>query len=167
MDTSGNTTESIHNVSVVSPRQFNINASAGNGGGLTPGGNLTEIAGANQRFTAIPNANYMVNQWLIDGRLVQTGGESYTLNNILTNHTVQATFTYIQPPSFNGIKVSGNELHMTLSGLSLGRILVLESSIDLKNWIPINTNTVNNATITLTNAINPKKFAQFFRAKLR
>ena len=36
----------------------------------------------------------MVNQWLVDSGVVQTGGASYTLPNIQVNHSVQVTFTY-------------------------------------------------------------------------
>ena len=103
-DTSGNTTESIHKVGTVAPQQYTVTVSAGVGGGITPNGNLTEIAGVNQTFTAIPGANYTVNQWLLDGNVVQLGGASYSLNNIQTNHDVHVLFFYILP-----ILVSNNQ----------------------------------------------------------
>src|SRR6185295_9268981 len=70
-----------------------LTASAGSGGTITPAGTITRNTAENQAFTATPNANYAVNQWLLDGNLVQTGGVNYTLSNILAGHTVQVTFT--------------------------------------------------------------------------
>ncbi len=76
---------------------FAIIGSAGGGGTVSPGGSFTKTAGDSQTFTASPNANYFVNQWLLDAGAVQTGGTSYTLSNIQASHSVQVTFTYVQP----------------------------------------------------------------------
>jgi hypothetical protein len=86
-----------HSVQVTftyAPAQYTINASAGSGGSISPNGSITKNAGDNQAFTAYPNANYVVNQWLVDSGVVQTGGTSYTLYNIQAGHSVQVTFTY-------------------------------------------------------------------------
>ena len=71
-----------------------ITASAGSGGTISPIGNLAKSAGANQTFTAYPNANYLVNQWLVDGSVVQSGGTSYTFYNIQSSHNIQVSFNY-------------------------------------------------------------------------
>ena len=76
---------------------YTISASAGSGGSISPNGTFTKNAGDNQAFTASPSANYVVNQWLVDSGVVQTGGTSYTLYNIQAGHTVQVTFTYVPP----------------------------------------------------------------------
>ena len=76
---------------------YTISASAGSGGSISPNGTITKNAGDNQGFTASPSANYVVDQWLLDGGVVQTGGTSYTLYNIQSGHTVQVTFTYVAP----------------------------------------------------------------------
>lgn len=34
-----------------------------------------------------------MDQWLLDGNVVQIGGTTFTLSNIMTNHTVEVTFT--------------------------------------------------------------------------
>ena len=44
-------------------------------------------------LTATPNTGYTVNTWSLDGTVVQTGGTTYTLSNIVANHTVAVTFT--------------------------------------------------------------------------
>jgi len=76
-----------------SPLMFTIAASAGNGGSVSPSGNITKAVGSSQTFTATPNANYSVNEWLVDGVVVQSGGTSYILSNIQSNRTVQVTFS--------------------------------------------------------------------------
>ncbi|MBX3740541.1 MAG: C39 family peptidase [Akkermansiaceae bacterium] len=90
--------------------QYTITATAGTGGTISPSGNVSKNAGGSQTFTASPNANYMVNQWLVDGTVAQTGGNSYTLSNIQANRGVHVTFaaspagpTILQ----NGIPVAG------------------------------------------------------------
>ena len=85
-----------HSVQVTftyAPTQYTISASAGSGGAISPSGDFAKSAGSDQTFTASPNASYMVNQWLLDGVVVQTGGASYTLYNIQAGQSVQVTFT--------------------------------------------------------------------------
>ncbi len=94
-----------------------IIASAGSGGGITPNGSTNKNAGDSQLFTASPNAGASVNQWLLDGALAQTGGTTYTLSNIQTDHTVQVTFN-LPSPVFGGTSISGGKFQTTLSGLS-------------------------------------------------
>ena len=79
------------------PGRYTITASAGAGGAISPNGSISENPGNNQTFTAAPNANYVLNRWLLDGNAVQTGGASYTLYNIQANHALQVTFTYVPP----------------------------------------------------------------------
>ena len=166
-DTSGNTTESTHGYFTVGTPQYTITALAGSGGAATPNGNLTETSGANQSFTAIPNPGYAVKQWTLDGNVMQTGGLSYNLNNIQSNHLVQVTFVSLPPPIFNGLRISGNVLQMTLSGLSSGEVTVLELSTNMSSWTPVQTNTASGSTLIFTNTISPAKTNQFFRARLQ
>ena len=82
--------------SYVAP-QYTITASAGSGGNISPSGSFSKTTGSSQAFTASPNANYVVNQWLVDSGVVQNGGSVYTLSNIQANRSVQVTFTYVAP----------------------------------------------------------------------
>ena len=72
--------------------QASITDSAGAGGSISPTGTFIKNIGDSQLFTATPNAGYIVNQWLLDTVVVQTGGSNYTLSNIQSNHAVQVTF---------------------------------------------------------------------------
>lgn len=88
-------------IAVVRPPQFIVTPSTGTGGSISPNTQQTVISGASLVFTATPNAGFAVNQWLLDGVLAQTGGLTYTLNNITANHTVEVTF-------FSGLIAVGN-----------------------------------------------------------
>ena len=74
-------------------RFHSITASAGSGGSISPAGSWLVESGGSVLYSASPNTNYVVNQWLLDGNLVQTGGTSYLLPNIQANHSIQVTFT--------------------------------------------------------------------------
>jgi len=69
-----------------------ISASAGANGSISPSGSINKDAGASQSFTATPKTGYQVDQWLVNGGAVQTGGTTYSLNNIQANQTVAVTF---------------------------------------------------------------------------
>jgi len=79
---------------VPAPTGFTITASAGSNGSINPSGSFAVNAGTNQTFAATPNLFYLVNQWLLDGSVAQTGGTSYTLNNVQASHGVQVTFRF-------------------------------------------------------------------------
>ena len=90
--------------------QATIVALAGSGGTITPSGSFPKTVGDNQVFTAGTTGSYIVNQWLVDGVVVQSGGGSFTLSNIQGNHTVQVTFK-AQPGAlqFNATTYAGRE----------------------------------------------------------
>ena len=43
-------------------------------------------------FTATPYSGYTADEWSLDGSVVQSGGTTYTLENIKANHTVTVSF---------------------------------------------------------------------------
>ena len=81
-----------HSESWKSFTYWQVTASAGSGGSISPSGSVVKNNGTSQTFTASPTANYVVNQWLVDGSVVQNGSNSYTLSNITTSRSVQVTF---------------------------------------------------------------------------
>lgn len=80
-------------LTVIQHPQFTITPVAGSGGSISPNTPQSVINGSNLTFTATPAENFTINTWLLDGGIVQTGGNSYTLSNITANHTVTVTFT--------------------------------------------------------------------------
>lgn len=90
-------------------QQYTITSSAGTDGSISPNGTQTVNAGTTLSFTAIPNTGYGVNQWLVDGNIVQTGGSAYDMTNISANHSVNVTFgTVTLTPSVSMMGLSVN-----------------------------------------------------------
>jgi len=72
--------------------RYTVTPSSGANGSIAPNVVSLVNSGGSQGYTATPNSGYAVNQWLVDGVPVQTGGAVYTLANITANHTIEATF---------------------------------------------------------------------------
>lgn len=128
-------------------QQFTVTPLAGAEGSISPPTAQVVNAGSSLVFTATSYTDLGVNQWLLDGNVVQNGGTSFQLNNIQANHTVEVTFnqTTLSPltqslalsikspgsdPELNGnvriirIKNTGsiaaNNLQVSTSGLPFG-----------------------------------------------
>jgi hypothetical protein len=119
--------------------QYTLNVTAGDGGAVSPCGNLVLQAGSSQSFSATPATHYAVNHWILDGNVVQTGGTNYTLSNIQTNHALQATFAPTAPMLShlcfsNGIP----SFEMTSAGV----ISIIQASSNLVDWVNISTNSI-------------------------
>lgn len=97
VDTDGTypTTFRIDNVSVLvgKPDQYTVTPSAGQNGAINPSSNQTVTSGGSVSFTATPNTDYDVDTWYVNNTAVQTGGTSFTLNNVTASDTVLVTFT--------------------------------------------------------------------------
>ncbi|MBN2019255.1 MAG: hypothetical protein JW749_03415, partial [Sedimentisphaerales bacterium] len=95
----GNTTYTLTNITAAHTvnvtfkiQTFSITSTAGSNGSINPSGTFSKDYGSNQLFTATPTDGNDVDTWYVDGSPVQTGGTTYTLSNITTNHTVNVTF---------------------------------------------------------------------------
>ncbi|KTD35219.1 NHL repeat protein [Legionella moravica] len=90
-------------------QQYTVTSSAGSNGSVSPSGSQTVNPGTSLIFTATPDTNYGVGQWLVDGAPVQQGGATYQLTNITANHTVDVTFgTVTLTPSVSMLGLSVN-----------------------------------------------------------
>ena len=149
-----NNIQSAHSVQVTFnyvPPQYTINASAGSGGGISPNGSFSKNAGDNQAFTATPNANYTVNQWLLDGGVVQNGGTGYTLYNIQTGHGVQVTFTQASSPKISNPRLTGTTFTLSVpTQVGFNYTLEYKNSLSDANWTAGQTISGTGGTITLT-----------------
>ena len=74
---------------------YTVTATAGTGGTISPSGAVSVACGNNQLFTATPNSCQEVHQWSVNGTVMQTGGNTYTLTNVQANATVNVTFQAI------------------------------------------------------------------------
>lgn len=71
--------------------QYTINATAGNGGTITPAGNTTLAYNGTQVYTISANAGYHVSDVFVDGASVGAV-TSYTFSNVTDNHIIYAAF---------------------------------------------------------------------------
>ena len=71
---------------------FTITASSGANGTVDPNGAIQKAPDSSQTFTAIANADAVINKWYLDGNPVQTGGAEFILSNIQASHTVNVSF---------------------------------------------------------------------------
>ncbi|MCB9497668.1 MAG: S8 family serine peptidase [Fibrobacteria bacterium] len=82
---------------------FQLTASAGVGGTISPSGEVSVVAGSNQTFVMTPDLGYRVSAVLVDG--ISVGApSSYTLSNVQANHTVVAQFAPNPPTELCEVK---------------------------------------------------------------
>jgi hypothetical protein len=95
--------QSNQNISAgFSQRAYNITASAGTGGTITPNGSVPVLCGGSQTFTITPTTGYHITNVVVDG-VSQGAISSYTFPNVVANgHTIIASFainTYTITPT--------------------------------------------------------------------
>jgi hypothetical protein len=77
---------------------FNITASAGAGGSISPNGSVTVNYGGNKTFTITPNNGYYIVDVSVKGNSIGTIS-SYTFTNVQGSNTISATFAPTPTPS--------------------------------------------------------------------
>ena len=71
---------------------FVIKASAGNGGSISPSGNVSVKRGDDQTFVINPVNGYRIADVIVDGKSVDAVS-LYTFENVRANHTIEVVFT--------------------------------------------------------------------------
>ena len=74
-----------------SPVTFQIAATAGVGGSISPNGSTSVAYNGSQSFIVSAEAGYAISDVLVDGISIGAVG-SYTFSNVLTDHTIEAVF---------------------------------------------------------------------------
>ena len=74
---------------------FTVTPSSDANGTISPNTAQTVNYGSSLTFTATPNSGYAVNTWSLDGTVIQTGGNTYTLTNITAGNTIRVTFSQL------------------------------------------------------------------------
>ena len=115
---------------------YTVTPSSDNNGSISPSTPQLVATGSNLTFIATPNTGYVLNNWSVDGAVVQVGGDtSYTLTNITAAHTIRATF--VHPLGFTesgqtSFYIARNSGTMTANGWATniqgGRSLLLTGS---------------------------------------
>ena len=73
-------------------QKYTITATAGEGGSITPSGEVSVKEGASQIFAIAAQEGYAIADVLVDGQSVGAV-DSYTFENVTANHTIAAVFT--------------------------------------------------------------------------
>jgi hypothetical protein len=73
-----------------------IAASAGSHGNIVPAGSVVVNNGVSQTFSIAPAQDYQILEVRVDGTLIGTA-TSYTFNNVVQDHTITASFIYVDP----------------------------------------------------------------------
>ena len=79
---------------------YTISATAGEGGSISPSGNISVREGRDKTFTITPHSGYVISDVRVDG--VSVGAvASYTFDNVRRSHTIEATFAKGNPATGN------------------------------------------------------------------
>lgn len=112
---------SIHTIAVtfeeIPANQFQITASAGSNGTISPNGIVNVISGNNQTFTITPALGYHIDSVLVDeifDASATTSG-TYTFTNVTANHTIRAVFAI---NTYTITATAGNNGSVSPSGIT-------------------------------------------------
>ena len=79
---------------------YTISATAGEGGSISPSGNISVREGLDKTFTITPDGGYVISDVRVDG--VSVGAvSSYTFDNVQKRHTIEAFFAKENPDTGN------------------------------------------------------------------
>jgi len=89
---------------------YTVTASAGPNGSVEPTSAVVNYDGS-RLFTANAGLGYEVNEWSVDGSVVQAGGTTYTIEHVTAAHTVNVTFRQSQFTISGTITCAGSEVN--------------------------------------------------------
>ena len=157
-----------HTISATFAPIYNILATAGLGGTISPFGTVQVIEGGSKKFTINPNVGYQIAEVKINGTSIGAVPE-YTFNNVKSNQTIEAVFvikTYTVTanagvggtitPSGQVQVLHGGSQSFTITpsvGYSIADVKVDGTSVGAVSSHTI-TNVTANRTIEATFAIN-------------
>lgn len=129
-----------HTVSVsFSIIQHSVTPSAGSNGSISPGTVQTVNDGNSIVFTATPSTYYHVNQWSVDGSVVQSGGNDYTLSNVTDAHTVSVNFGITQytvtPSAGSNGSISPSTPQTVNNGSTINFTATPNDDSTVKHWL--------------------------------
>ncbi len=150
-DNSGNIATATRTVNVVLEATYDITATAGAHGFISPSGTTSVASGGNQIYTITPNDGFKIATLTVDGTSLATAS-SYTFSNVTTTHTISATFSDSSAPviTLNG----ANPMSVTLGGTYTEPGATAVDNLDATATVTIsgtvNTNALGAYTITYT-----------------
>jgi hypothetical protein len=90
------------------PWTYTITATAGTGGAISPSGAVKVYPYTNQTFTITTKSGYKIADVKVDG-VSQGSVTTYTFNDVMEDHTIQASFTLSSPSAGKliGVNIDG------------------------------------------------------------
>jgi subtilisin len=123
---------------------YTITASAGEGGTITPSGEVKVAQGDDKTFTITPYDGYSINVLTVDGEAVDAPDGSYTFKDVQSNHTVSAAF------ELDNGAVLPSELYAKITSPASGTEYVWNSWVDITvNLIDQGGSPVSGAVVTV------------------
>ncbi|PKM73128.1 MAG: hypothetical protein CVU91_06060 [Firmicutes bacterium HGW-Firmicutes-16] len=105
-------------VNVSASADYTIEATAGDGGSISPSGTANVTKGSSKTYTITPENGYAISNVLVDG--VSVGAvSSYTFSNITATHTIKAVFVKATGLPYY-LDVGGNKVFLGFSSDSSG-----------------------------------------------
>jgi hypothetical protein len=127
------------------PVFYAITASAGEGGTITPSGEVEVAQGDDQTFTITPDDGYSISEIMVDGQIVDAHDGSYTFSNVQSDHTISAAF------ELDNGAVLPSELYAKITSPASGTEYVWNSWVDITvNLIDQGGSPVSGAVVTVT-----------------
>jgi hypothetical protein len=93
-DLAGNIATATRTVNVVLATTYDIVATSGANGTVTPTGTTAVASGENQMYTITPDEGYAIATLTVDGVSIATAS-NYTFTDVTADHTIAATFTNV------------------------------------------------------------------------
>jgi len=98
-------------------KTYTITATAGTGGSITPSENVNVTHGSNQTFSIAADSGYEISDVKVDN--VSVGKvSSYTFNNVIANHSIQASFSLLPPATYT-VTFNVNDVSGPLQGANV------------------------------------------------
>jgi hypothetical protein len=143
---------SNHTISAAfSAASYTITASSSSNGAISPSGSVSVSSGSTKTFIMTPSVGYSLTGLAVDGTTV-TATSPYVFSNVVSNHTISASFTDITPPTgtfrINGSAAYTNSTAVTLSTSATDSgsgVSQMQFSNDNAAWTTAETYTISKA----------------------
>ncbi|MBN1788304.1 MAG: hypothetical protein JW806_07910 [Sedimentisphaerales bacterium] len=123
---------------------YTVTASAGANGSIEPSGPNIICYNDYIEYTAVPDANYVVDTWYVDGNSVQTGSTEYMLANPTADHNVlvtfiNAVFVDVNSPNDPGTGIRNDPYRRLQDGINAAQANNLEVWVVAGRYYPTTT----------------------------
>ena len=108
-----------HNIVVtLEKNKYTIKAKAGEGGTISPLGNVTVKYNETATFTITPDSGYKIDKIIVDNKPITLAEQVYKFKNVKDNHTIEVTFARlsVKTPLIITLQIDNPEI--TINGIS-------------------------------------------------